>query len=233
MKYLYLLILLFSVAVPFTSSFHAKLNFHHQFKAAFLSIITVAIPFVLWDIHFTALKVWGFNPHYLLGISIYNLPLEEVLFFICIPFCCLFTYHSIHLMRKSRVNIGVVASLSIVLGIVLFVIGLFYLQRSYTLWAFTTAGLSLMMFGIKRPSYISNFWMAYLILLLPFFIVNGMLTGTGPDTPVVWYNNAENLGLRVLTIPVEDFVYGLTLILWNIALFETFSKKHSSLELKA
>ena len=232
MKYLYLFVLLFSVIVPFAFSFHSKLNFHHQFKAAFLSIAAVAIPFVLWDMYFTTLMVWGFNPSYLLGISIYNLPLEEVLFFICIPFCCLFTYHSLNLMRKSSVNIRLAASLSIILGIVLFISGLFYLQKSYTLWSFTTAGLSLIILGIKRPLYISNFWIAYLVLLLPFFIVNGILTGTGPDRPVVWYNNAENLGLRILTIPIEDFVYGMTLILWNIVLFETFSKK-SSLERKA
>lgn len=232
MKYLYLLVLLFSVIVPFASSFHSKLNFRHQFKAAFLSIATVAVPFVLWDIYFTSVMVWGFNPHYLLGISIYNLPLEEVLFFICIPFCCLFTYHALNLMRKSTVNIRQVASLSIVMGIALFATGLFYLQRSYTLWSFTAAGLSLIILGIKRPHYISNFWIAYLVLLLPFFIVNGILTGTGPDSPVVWYNNAENLALRIFTIPIEDFVYGMTLILWNIVLFETFSKKRS-LDIKA
>lgn len=73
----------------------------------------------------------------------------------------------------------------------------------------------------------NKFWITYLVLLLPFFIVNGILTGTGPDNPVVWYNNAENLQLRILTIPVEDFAYGMTLILWNIVLFEAFSKKRS------
>jgi lycopene cyclase domain-containing protein len=227
MRYLYLLILFFSIIMPLAFSFHRKLNFHHQFKAAFLSIVTVALPFVLWDMYFAASSIWGFNSRYLLGISIYNLPLEEVLFFICIPFCCLFTYHSLNLMRKSAGHIQPTAFISIILGTVLFLTGLFYLQRSYTLWSFVAAGLSLIILGIKRPHYINNFWIAYIILLLPFFIVNGILTGRGSASPVVWYNNAENLRLRLLTIPVEDFVYGMTLILWNIVLFETFSKKIS------
>ncbi len=227
MNYLYLLILFFSVMVPFACSFHGKINFHYQFKAAFLSILTVALPFVWWDMYFTALSVWGFNPSYVLGISLYNLPLEEILFFICIPFCCLFTYHSLNLMMKSGGPKQSAAFISILSGTVLFLTGLFYLQRSYTLWSFTTAGLSLIVLGIKRPFYMNKFWVAYLVLLLPFFIVNGILTGTGPDNPVVWYNNAENLQLRILTIPVEDFAYGMTLILWNIVLFEAFSKKRN------
>ena len=225
MNYLYLLILFFSVIVPFAFSFHPKLNFHHQFKAALLSIVTIAFPFVCWDMYFTAIGVWGFNPQYLLGISIYNLPLEEVLFFICILFCCLFTYHSLKQMSKPAAQVRSTAFISIFLGIVLFLTGLFYLQRSYTLWSFAAAGLSLIILGIKRPLYLNTFWIAYLVLLLPFFIVNGLLTGTGPDHPVVWYNNTENMQLRTLTIPIEDFAYGMTLILWNITLFETFSKK--------
>jgi lycopene cyclase domain-containing protein len=178
--------------------------------------------------HFTTLKVWGFNARYLLGLYVYNLPLEEILFFICIPFCCLFTYHAVTLVKKSARHFNFIALLSLVLGIILFLIGLFHFQKNYTLWSFTTAGISLSIFGMKRPIYMANFWIAYFILLLPFFIVNGILTGTGPDSPIVWYNNAENSGLRVLTIPVEDFLYGMTLILWNIVLFEFTSKKFNT-----
>jgi len=59
-----------------------------------------------------------------------------------------------------------------------------------------------------------------MVLLLPFFVCNGILTGTGLSAPVVWYNNAENLHWRVLTIPVEDFVYGFLLLLLNVFIYE-------------
>jgi hypothetical protein len=39
---------------------------------------------------------------------------------------------------------------------------------------------------------------------------------------VVWYNDQENLGIRLLTIPLDDFAYGLDLLLMNIGLFEWF-----------
>ena len=64
-------------------------------------------------------------------------------------------------------------------------------------------------------------------------IANGVLTGlefytyplilTDPEAitdHIVWYNNAENMGVRVFSVPVDDFVYGFALILLNITLYE-------------
>jgi lycopene cyclase domain-containing protein len=61
--------------------------------------------------------------------------------------------------------------------------------------------------------------------MLPFLMVNGVLTGSLIDAPIVWYNDAENLGIRMFTIPVEDVFYGMGLVLLNILLTETFLPK--------
>ena len=63
----------------------------------------------------------------------------------------------------------------------------------------------------------------YLLSLLPFLIVNGLLTSGLPfidPGPVVWYNNAHTLGVRVMSIPVEDFVYSFSLLLMNVMVYE-------------
>lgn len=57
-----------------------------------------------------------------------------------------------------------------------------------------------------------------------FLLVNGILTGTGLESPIVNYNLEDFIGLRILTIPIEDTVYGYELILWNIFLFQKFKK---------
>ena len=76
---------------------------------------------------------------------------------------------------------------------------------------------------LKKP-YWSRLILAFLVILVPFFIVNGILIGAGLEEPVVWYNNAENLGIRLLTIPVEDTIIGFLLIGSNITLYEFFKR---------
>jgi lycopene cyclase domain-containing protein len=49
--------------------------------------------------------------------------------------------------------------------------------------------------------------------LIPFLLTNGLLTGAFLPEPIVWYNDAENLGLRIGTIPVEDALFGMLMML--------------------
>ncbi len=223
MKLLYLLINCFTVIVPFIFSFHSKLKFHKNFKPFFLSNIIVAFVFIIWDIYFTSLGVWGFNRNYISGLDLVNLPLEEVLFFICIPFSCVFTYHCLNLFFKLKwtaktENIFIISS-----SLILFSIGCYFYSRLYTSYTFISLSLLLLLLKyIAKVKWLSKLVMIYPVLLIPFFIVNGILTGSGLQEPVVWYNNNHNLGLRILTIPVEDVFYGFELILLNVWLYEYF-----------
>ncbi|HQH40174.1 MAG TPA: lycopene cyclase domain-containing protein, partial [Bacteroidales bacterium] len=79
---------------------------------------------------------------------------------------------------------------------------------------------------VLRVSWMGRFYLAYGIILVPFVLVNGVLTGSWIDGEIVSYNNAENLGLRIMTIPAEDIFYGMSLILLNTGFFEYFRKKN-------
>ena len=221
MNYLYWIINLGSISVPFLFSFHPKLNFNKQFKYAWPAIGIVAAIFILWDIRYTHLGVWGFNPKYLSGLYLYNLPIEEVFFFICIPFSCLFTHHCFEVLinkdifRKAEKFITPLFIASMVL--LAFVSNF----KLYTFYTCLSLGILLAILKyIIKVDWLNRFYFSFLILLIPFTITNGILTGTGLDEPVVWYNNSENLGIRLLTIPVEDIFYGCLLILLNVTIYE-------------
>ena len=66
------------------------------------------------------------------------------------------------------------------------------------------------------------FWFAYLVHLIPFLLVNGVLTGAVTNEPVVFYNVDEIIGLRIVTIPIEDTIYALTCLLIPITVIEYF-----------
>ena len=74
---------------------------------------------------------------------------------------------------------------------------------------------------IVKTKFLSRFYLAYLVSLIPFYIVNGILT----SVPVVMYNDAENMGVRIGSIPFEDHFYLMSMLLINVLLFEHFRKK--------
>ena len=224
-NYMYLAIDFGSLLVPFIFSFHPKLLFYKKWAALALSNLIVCVLFISWDMLYTHLGVWGFNSHYLTGIYLGNLPVEEILFFICIPYSSIYTYHCLKLFYPDRTHIPY-KKITLVISVILFCIGIVCISKIYTSASFILLAITLMLLTyLFKVSWMSNFYFTYVIILIPFFIVNGILTGTGLEKPIVWYNDTQNLGIRLSTIPVEDIFYGMMLLVLNTAFFEYFDKK--------
>jgi len=223
LRYTYLLVNLGAILIPLCYSFDPRVNFYKKWRYFIPAAAVVAIFFVAWDNWFTKQGIWGFNPAYIIGIKLGQLPLEEVLFFFCIPYACVFLYEVIRYFksRTGRVWPVVVSRLLLVLAVVLLVA---YRDRMYT--AMMAAGLALALVAvlfILKPDYMGYFYVMFLISKVPFMIVNGILTnglrqyGHGP---VVWYQEAGIIGPRVLGMPVEDMGYSMLLLLLNVVVFE-------------
>lgn len=134
---------------------------------------------VLWDMLKTDLAVWGFNPRYLLGFYIGNLPVEEWGFFIAIPYACFFTYHSLNYLIKKDYFGKYANAFTLALALFFLVTGALNTDKLYTSVTFiSTRGFLLFdRFVVKAP-YMGRFYMMYFVTLIPFFIVNGLLTGS-------------------------------------------------------
>ncbi|MGI9560666.1 MAG: lycopene cyclase domain-containing protein [Flavobacteriaceae bacterium] len=221
MNSLYLWLNIGSIAVPFLYSFHPKLQLYKKFHWLLLSLMLTMGVFIPWDVIFTINGVWGFNSDYFLGFEIFSLPLEEWLFFICIPFACVFTHYALLLYFPNlKLNKRATKAISISLVLILFILALANYDKWYTLVNFSLAIPLTWLVYKYNPQLLQHFFLTFLVMLIPFFIVNGVLTGSWIDNQVVWYNDAENLGIRMGTIPVEDSIYAYSMILMNLYYFE-------------
>ena len=233
MHYTYFLVDIAAFLVPFLFSFHPKINFHREYKYFFPSCLTVAFVFLAWDHFFTSRGIWRFNPDYISGINFFLLPLEEILFFICIPYACVFTYHCFKMLHPAKAAVSNKKIISMILVAALLSAGVAFFDRAYTASAFISCALLIFLLQfVFKVTWLGRFYFTYLILLIPFLIVNGILTGTGLDAPVVWYDNNENLGMRLFTIPVEDIFYGMLLIAGNVSGYELLYKKNRRINLQ-
>jgi len=215
--WLYALLLTGSFIVPFLLSFDRKLRFREKWNIVVPAILVVAAVFILLDMLYTRLGIWGFNSRYHSGVKIAGLPVEELLFFLVIPYASLFIHYAFF-FYYPKVHPGKFASQVITICLIGVSVAVIMLntEKAYTVYAFGALMLSLLLSLADKTHEISRFYLSFLIILIPFMIVNGVLTGTLIDQEVVWYNSGEIIGLRVLTIPAEDFAYGFSLILFNL-----------------
>lgn len=222
---LYLLLLLGSLIVPLIFSFENSMAFYRQWRYVWPAIIVVALFFVAADVLMTLMGVWGFNPKYHLNINVLHLPLEEWLFFVTIPYASLFVHYVVQFYwPQARVNPKVGRGLIFTLLILFALLGASFYDKVYTIYVSGLMIIALIWALFDRSLVINRFFVTFLILLIPFVVVNAILTGTGIEGEVVWYNNQENLNIRLLTIPVEDFAYAFSMILFNLLLIERLKR---------
>ncbi|WP_426478428.1 lycopene cyclase domain-containing protein [Chryseobacterium sp. CBSDS_008] len=225
MPYTYILINFFTVIICFLASFDRRIQFNKLFGTFLLSSTIVAVPFIAWDIWFTGMGVWWFDLKYTLGIEVAGLPVEEWLFFYCIPFACVFTYYCMDkffsLDWLSHFNNLIVFTSVIILGVT----GLLFYHKIYTLLTvMVTISTLCYLHFIAHKEWIGKASLVYFLLMPGFFAVNGILTGSVISSPVVNYNPDAFLGIRMITIPVEDAVYGYSQFLLTIYFFKKLNK---------
>jgi lycopene cyclase domain-containing protein len=172
------------------------------------------------------MSVWSFNPRYHSGIDFFGLPIEEWLFFICIPYSSIFIHFAFqYFYPKVSLSNKTVKILYWILMVSLVPTIFFNYDRLYTAVNFSILLLVLTYTVFKVTNILNIFFLTFLIILIPFAIVNGVLTGSFIDEPVVIYNNAENLGIRLGTIPIEDIGYAFSMLLMSLVLIQKIENK--------
>ncbi len=238
-NYYYLLVNLGCVVVPFLFSFHPRLRFYRHWKSFLMGAFVMMCLFIPWDVFFTYKGIWGFSDKYTIGFKILGLPIEEWLFFICIPYACCFTYHCLRLLIKRPPSRATGRVIAVFIACLFLVIACSHLHQWYAFAAhFLCAVFLLLHVFVFKSNCLLWFFLMYVIILVPFLASNGILTGVtfwhyplfnfqvdNITEKIVWYNNEHNLRFRLFTMPADDLAYGMLMLLLTITGYEWSEKR--------
>lgn len=224
----YLLLDILIIIFPFLLSFKWKFSYYRYYKALFPAIAVVGIVYIIWDAIVTARGDWWFNYEYLSGISIVGLPLEEILFFIVVPYSCIFIYENLEFFipdKKTPFNRFFYIGLILIFSLA----GIFFYYQDYTILALMSCAFFFIIAVWRFPNLLQsrNYWLYIAISMIPFIIFNYLLT----SIPIVLYNPSAIWGGdgvwngRFFTIPLEDFFYNFSMLSFYLMLYLYFKKR--------
>jgi lycopene cyclase domain-containing protein len=214
---IYFILILIASAVPLALSFEPKVRFYRKFYALLPALMVTGLLFLCWDVVAVARGDWRFNEAFLLGPQLLGVPIEEILFFILVPYCCIFIYEVVCCFRRDRIWLIPSWYFALVVMALIWMASAFRGQ-GYTFTVLALCAFSLVATSVVKPTILrsSNHWIFLAITYVPFILLNSALT----SAPVVIYNPRAIWGLRIATIPIEDFFYSYALLSINFLIYQ-------------
>ncbi len=211
------------IAFPLAFSFEKRIKFYTKIKSVVVALVLVGMLFVGWDVFATYGGHWSFNPAYVNETKILGLPLEEILFFVTVPYSCLFVFDSIRHFLGDKRLFHPQRGLFTVIGVVVALFAFSFYSKQYTFLAFFSVGLTIIFVSLVNVRLFSSrsFWIYILLTLLLFLVFNYFLT----SFPVVQYSSSAITGFRITTIPIEDFLFNFSMLTDYLTVYIWAEKK--------
>jgi len=218
----YLLFNLIVVLYPLIKITEKHIQYHRKLKFLQFGYLLVSIPHIIWDVFATANGDWSFNQDYITGFKIFNLPIEELMFFFSVPFSCMFVYESVvFLFKDKKIQINYIVFL--IIGFISSVLAVLNFNLAYTRATFIA--FAILSFGIYiiKPKIFKykNTYIAIFIYKIIFLLANTYLTAI----PIVLYSSNAILNIRIGTIPVEDVFFNFSFLVWFLIVYAHFKNK--------
>lgn len=215
----YLMIDILIILFPLLFTFYKRFAYYRNFKPLFFSILIVGGCYIIWDAVATYRGDWWFNHKYVMEIRLLGLPLEEILFFVTVPYSCIFIYEALQYFLKDE-EIDVDVRLFFILSIIFIIGGALFYDQYYTITVLISCGMFFFLAALLFPHILRSriYWLFIMVAFIPFFVMNYLLT----SIPIVLYNSQAMWNIRITTIPVEDFFYNFSLLSFYLMVYLFF-----------
>ncbi len=224
-KLSYLLLLLVYLVIPVILSFQKSVRFVFRLRYLLPATIFAGAIFVMWDIRFTEMGIWSFNPEYLTGINILKIPVEEWLSFVIIPLSSVYIYEWLKIKFEDFEKPNAFIVISMVLLSIAAILAYFYRRSMFSFFTFFLAAIYLgyTVFRNRFKKYYTKFYLAWIISLVPYIIVSAILN----SLPAIVYNSDHIIGVALFGVPVEKVGYLFLLLLINVTIYEYLSNRRT------
>lgn len=222
-KLSYLLLLLIYLVIPVALSFQKKVRFVFRLKYILPAAIFAGAIFVMWDIRFTQMRIWTFNPDYLSGIELLRLPIEEWLAFLIISLSSIYIYEWLKIRFENFEKPEIFVIISLVLLLTAGILAYVFRTRMFSFFTFFLSAIYLgyTVFRNRFKKYFTKFYLALAVSLVPFIFVSAVLN----SLPAIVYDSTHTIGVAVFGVPVEKIGYLFLLLLINVTIYEYLSNR--------
>jgi len=219
----YLLLLLSYLVVPVALSISSKIRFTFRLRYILPAILFCGAIFIMWDIRFTQLAIWTYNPDYLTGITLLKIPIEKWLSLLVIPLSAAYIYEWIKSRNEKPHLANIFLAISLILLVILGILTYIYRQNMFSFFTFflTTIYLGYTIFRNRFKKHYYAFYSTFFISLLPFVIVSALLG----SLPVMAYSAQQVMGMAFLGIPIEKFAYLFLMLLISLTIYEYLNER--------
>lgn len=218
-----LIIFLISISVFIFSLERMRVNFRQFWNPLFKAIFIQFIVMVVWDHFFVILDVWVYSKEYRIGKEFWELPIENYFYYILIPYFYFFIYECLNKYVKDYLRRSALY-ISLMLIIFLLLILWFNYEKLYTATAAVLAIYILINHILvfrSHQRYLGRLYVTYLVTLIPFMILNGMLI----SLPMIHYNFQTITLYFIRGIPFENFIHHFIMLMIVITIYENIKKK--------
>lgn len=219
----YLLLLLVYLVIPIILSTQKRVRFTFRLRYIIPAIIFSGTIFSMWSKRFIEQGIWSFNPKYLSGIELINIPVEEWLSFLIIPLSSVYIYEWLKVRLENLEQPNIFLAISLLLFVSTSALAFFFRENMFTFFTFflTAIYLGYTIFRNRFKKHYTKFYLAYAITLVPFLIVSAILN----SMPAIIYDARHIMGISIFRTPIEKLSYLYLMLLITISIYEYLSER--------
>ena len=197
---------------------------YRKYYRLLVIFLIISVPFILWDVWAARQGHWLFNDNYTLPYRFLGLPIEEILFFITVPYAMIYVWDVFKKHYKDSNSIFThYGLLYVAILAVCALLAIIYWEQGYTRSVALAGAFTSVILLCTSLAYTKIFILFQGAHLVLFFVSNTVLTAM----PIISYGPHSIIGTRIGSIPIEDFIFSFSLVSLSIIVY---TKNRKTLE---